>query len=246
MKEVFLFDVDGVLCDRGQKIDPEFKQWFLDFISNREFCFITGSNREKTIEQLGQDLVDKCRISFHCMGNNIWIDGRERSINQFFLKSEELDYLENLVKQHTFTKKFGPHIEIRKGSINFSIPGKGASEADRKLYSKFDNAFKDRITIIKKFTKMFPRFEAYLGGEVSIDICLAGCNKSQIMSLLPPWNKLYFFGDRCEEYGIDFPLTRNFAKMTKDDVVENKKRYVWEYFQIDNGYHETWDILKVL
>lgn len=246
MNSIFLFDVDGVLCDRGQKIDPQFKHWFTQFISNKEFCFITGSNREKTIEQLGKDLTDKCKISFHCMGNNIWIDGFEKSINQFILKPEELDFLETLVKEHPFSKKFGPHIDIRKGSVNFSIVGKNASEEDRNLYSRFDKLFNDRINIIKKFTRMFPRFDAYLGGEVSIDICLTTCNKSQVMSLLPPHDKLYFFGDRCYEYGIDSPLSHFFTKLTKDDVVANIERYPWEYFQIDNGFQETWDILKVL
>lgn len=246
MNEIFLFDVDGVLCDRGQKVNIEFKQWFLHFINGREFCFITGSNRDKTIDQLGLDLVEKCRMSFHCMGNNIWIDGSERSINQFILKQEEIDYLIDLSKRHNFPRKSGPHIDFRKGSINFSIPGKNASQEDRKLYSQFDREFNDRINIIKKFTKKFPRYEAYLGGEISIDICLADCNKSQIISLLPPWSKLYFFGDRCEIYGIDHPLAHMFTKFTKEDLINNKERYNWEYFHIKDGFHETWEILKLL
>ena len=226
MKQIFLFDVDGVLCDRGQKIDPAFHGWFSQFIRDKEFFFVTGSGREKTIEQLGVDLVNKCRISFHCMGNNIWIDNREISINQFVLKHEELHFLESLVNNHFFAKKTGSHIEYRKGSVNFSIVGKNASLEDRKLYSNFDKAFSDRLNIIKEITTKFPRLEAYLGGDVSIDICLQGCNKSQITTMLPPNDKIYFFGDRCYEYGIDYPIAKYFTKMSIEDLQQKEKRYM--------------------
>ena len=247
MKQIFLFDVDGVLCDRGQKIDPSFQLWFKQFIEGKDFFFVTGSGREKTIEQLGNEIVDKCRISYHCMGNNIWIDGREISVNQFVLKKEELELLENLVNNHNFPKKTGSHIDYRKGSINFSIVGRNASIEDRKIYMHFDKVFNDRIRIIDKITKKFPRLEAYLGGDVSVDICLQGGNKSQVMQMLPPYDKIYFFGDRCDKLGIDYPLTKYFTKMTLDQLQSSDaKRYPYEYFQIDKGYMQTWDILKVI
>lgn len=247
MKQIFLFDVDGVLCDRGQKIDPSFQDWFKQFIEGKDFFFVTGSSREKTIEQLGNEIVEKCRISYHCMGNNIWIDGREICINQFVLKKEELEYLENLANNHFFPKKKGPHIDYRKGSVNFSIVGRDASIEDRKQYTQLDKVSNDRIKIIEKFTKKFPRLEAYLGGDVSIDICLQGANKSQVMEMLPPYDKIYFFGDRCYRLGIDYPLTKYFTKMTVKQVQSSdEKRYPYEYFQINEGYMQTWDILKVL
>lgn len=246
MKQLYLFDVDGVLCDRGQKIDPSFHQWFSQFVEGKDFFFITGSGRDKTIDQLGQDIVSKCRISYHCMGNNIWIDNREVSINQFTLKNEELLFLEDVVKEHSFARKTGSHIEYRKGSVNFSIVGKNASTEDRKLYANYDKAFNDRIRIIKQIHKHFPRFDAYLGGDVSIDICLQGCNKSQILTMLVPYDRLYFFGDRCYDYGIDNPIAKYFTEKSIEDVKNNVSHHPWEYFQIDNGYMQTWDILKLL
>ena len=247
MNIIYLFDVDGVLCDRGKKIEPDFKQWFLDWTNNKTFYYLTGSGREKTIDQLGNDLVSKTRISYHCLSNNIWIDDREVCINQFTLKSEELDFLEEYIKNSPFGTKTGNHIDFRKGSINFSIVGKNASESARKSYQLFDKTSRDREKFIKLFTAKFPRFEAYQGGDVSVDICLHNCNKSQVLTLLPPCDKLLFFGDRCMPGGIDYPLARMFTPALHDDVTSNvSDKYRWKYFQIDNGCKQTWEILKQL
>lgn len=247
MNILYLFDVDGVLCDRGQKIEPEFKEWFLNWTTNKNFYYLTGSGREKTIDQLGYDLVTKTRISYHCMSNNIWIDDREVCINQFTLKTDELKFLEEYVKNSPFNTKTGNHIDFRKGSINFSVVGKNANESARKSYKLYDNIHKDRETFIKLFTAKFPRFEAYKGGDVSIDICLHGCNKSQVLTLLPPYDKIFFFGDRCKTGGIDFPLAQMFTTADYENVAGNiSDKYKCKYFQIDNGYKQTWEILKLL
>lgn len=247
MNTLYLFDVDGVLCDRGQKIDPEFKQWFSVWGETKDFYYLTGSGRQKTIDQLGRDLVLKTRISYHCMGNNIWIDDREININQFTLKKEELDFLVEYVEDSSFTIKTGNHIDYRKGSINFSVVGRNATEEERKNYQHFDETHKDRENFINLFTAAFPRFEAYKGGDVSIDICLHSCNKSQVLTLLPPNEKIFFFGDRCKPSGIDYPLAKMCTRANFEDIQANlADMYMYKYFQIDDGYKQTWEILKQL
>ena len=52
----FIFDVDGTLTPSRRQIEPDFLQFFLDFVDNHEVYLVTGSNREKTIEQIGVDL----------------------------------------------------------------------------------------------------------------------------------------------------------------------------------------------
>ncbi len=246
MKTLYLFDVDGVLCDSGQKINDQFKSWFLSWVQDKQFFFITGSDRSKTIEQLGVDLVQKCTIGYHCLGNNIWIEDKEVSINQFLLKPEELNFLESAVKRSPYTSKTGNHIEYRKGSINFSVVGKNATLEERQRYKFYDKISNERLKIINSFTKQFPRFDAYLGGDISIDICLKGANKFQVLTMLPPNDKLYFFGDRCYPNGIDFPLSQHFTGMTITKIQQSSERYRNEYFQINDGYKETWNILKLL
>lgn len=223
-----IFDVDGVICDRGKKIDPEFREWLKDYLKDKKFHWVTGSIKDRTVEQIGQDLYDMCPLSFHCLGNQIWLQDHEVLINQFTLTKDESDVLLEFIENSVFPYKIGQHIEQRKGSINFSIPGRLAQEQDRQEYIKFDNEHNERISIVKKIEETFPRLHAYVGGDVSIDICLKHCNKGQVISWIG--NPAIFFGDRMDQYGIDVPL----------------RDCVSDYIHIKNGYKETWEILKSL
>ena len=64
----------------------------------------------------------------------------------------------------------------------------------------------------------FPKLEASIGGEISVDIHPKGQDKSQILKDLE--GDIMFFGDRCEPGGNDYPI----AKKIKDThVVHNVK-----------------------
>jgi phosphomannomutase len=229
----YVFDVDGVLCDRNEYIDTEFKEWFNDWANGKTIYFITGSERHRTIEQIGIEIVNKAKISFHCLGNSIWISNREFLINQIELFDIEYNFLLDILNNSKFEVKTGNHIEIRKGSVNFSIVGRNADREQRKIYSNYDKLYNERLSIVQKIKDTFPRLDAFLGGDVSIDICLRGADKSQCRRLIEE-RELYFFGDRCYKNGIDEP----FAKMCQGGVMQA--------FQINNGYNETWNILKTL
>ena len=122
----YVFDVDGVLCDIGETINSEFKDWFLNWISDKRYYLVTGSDKEKTIQQVGQEIFDKASISFNCLGNSIWIDGTETKINQFSLYPDELLGFEEIINSSEYPNKFGKHIEIRHGSVNISTVGRNA------------------------------------------------------------------------------------------------------------------------
>lgn len=235
MKYVYGFDVDGVLCDRGKTIDKEFKEWFLNWSVDKEYYIITGSHREKTILQISEQIVKNAKLAFHCLGNSIWIDDHEVVVNNFLFKEEELDFLNNCILQSNFSIKTGNHFDYRKGSVNFSIIGKNASHEQRLQYVQYDEQSKERIQIIEKFTKRFPRFDAFIGGDVSIDICLTGANKKLILNLCDFRDCVFhYFGDRCFKYGADYPLR----------LALERTKHVWH--QINNGYSETKDILERL
>lgn len=233
MKKTFIFDVDGVLCDRNHKIDLKFKEWFLDWSQDKTYYIITGSNREKTISQIGEEILLNAQISFHCLGNNIWMQDREVTVNHINLKKEEIDFLNQLINESKFYIKTGNHIEMRKGSINFSIIGKNATQEQRNKYVKYDAHFKERIEIIKHIKQTIPRLEAYIGGDVSVDICLRGANKGQILNLINvAETEINFFGDRCFAYGVDYPVVNSLSKLQH------------KIFNISLGYKETLKILK--
>lgn len=235
MNAIYIFDVDGVLCDRGQAIDPIFKNWFLEWSKDKTYYIVTGSTREKTISQIGEEILLNSVISLHCLGNNIWIKDHEVCVNKIELKPIEEQFLMNKVKESTYSIKTGNHLELRKGSINFSILGKNATQEQRLAYAAYDKQNLERFYIIKDFIKTFPRFEGFIGGDVSIDICLRGANKAQIFQYIDISKDTHFFGDRCFINGVDYPIFKNLSK-TQNGVSH----------QINDGYVETCKILKSL
>lgn len=220
----YIFDVDGVLCDTGCLIDPNFKEWFINWSKDKEYYLVTGGRRESTIMQVGIEIVSGAKMAFHCMSNHIVIDNeREFHINQITLTEEETNFLLSKARNSNC-------IDHRGGSINFSILGLNATVEEKLKYKLWDDINHERIDIIKEFTQLFPRFEAFIGGNASIDICLAECNKSQILQFINNMHDCIFFGDKCFEYGIDNPLA-NLCNWVYNEVIEV------------NGYKETWEKL---
>ena len=236
MKIFYVFDVDGVLCDRGCSIDINFKQWFLNWSKDKTYYIHTGSPREKTIGQIGQEICDNSKISFHCLGNSIWLNNIETIINEFTFNKEELDYFDKVLKSSSFNLRTGNHINKRSGSYNFSVVGRNANIEQRKSYIAYDKLTQERISIVKDIRERFPRLDAFLGGDISIDICLRGADKSNILNVLGwQWDKLYFFGDTIFPYGVDYPVYQIAGLGERNTMI-----------QIDNGYKQTQTILETL
>ena len=230
-----VFDVDGVLTDRGMPIDLEFQEWFIQWGKTHQYGLLTGSDREKSIHQIGEDIVNNASISCHCMGNHIFFEGEEYFLNQFSLTTDELSFIEQYVQNSPYTFKNGNHIAYRKGSINVSIAGRDCDDSIREHYRDFDTTTGERLNFIDQLTRKFPRLEGYLGGDTSIDICIRGGNKGnamQLISFLPCHGiqDVYFYGDRIYEGGIDYPVTHYLPE------------FAWT--QIDAGYHQIKGILE--
>ena len=68
----FIFDVDGTLTPSRQPIDDNFADFFLSFCTNNHVYLVTGSDKAKTIEQIGEKIYNKCRRVYQCNGNDVW------------------------------------------------------------------------------------------------------------------------------------------------------------------------------
>ena len=55
-KIAYAFDVDGTLTPSRGIIDKGFEKYFLEFCKNNKVFLITGSDHEKTIEQVGIEI----------------------------------------------------------------------------------------------------------------------------------------------------------------------------------------------
>ena len=73
----FIFDVDGTLTPSRGRIDPNFEKWFIDFCNKKDVYLATGSDYNKTLEQLGEDVMMAVARSYNCSGNSVWEKGVE-------------------------------------------------------------------------------------------------------------------------------------------------------------------------
>jgi len=245
MTAKFLFDVDGVLCDRGQPINDQFRWWLEDFLIDKEYYLVTGSPRNKTMEQIGERLTMGSKIGYHCLGNSIWTEnGFEVVINQFTFSENEFSHLKSFYMHSMYQAKqaWEDVIQYRSGSCNFSFVKRGASIEERQSYIDYDSRYHERTNFITQLNECFPRFDCYLGGDCSVDIVLRGANKARILRETDATGTVYFFGDRCDEYGIDKPLYDILHHLEE----EENELYDTHPFKVTGGYKETWEILKSL
>ena len=223
----FLFDVDGTLTDARKTIDQEFEQFMLRFVNEHECVIVTGSDRSKTLEQIGLQLTNAFEKVYHCSGNHVFIGSKEHHKNTWTLTQEQRNFLQEQLDKTDYPEKTGNHIEQRTGTANFSIVGRNADWDQRARYAEWDKHHMGRQLVSLAFNEVFDDVIAQVAGETSIDIFPIGCDKSQVLNNYKS-NKTIFFGDNCFPGGNDYSAAQASTK----------------YFQIDNGYRQTWKILK--
>ena len=225
----YVFDVDGTLSYSREVMPPHFRIWFLNWMKGKNVFIVTGSDRPKTIEQIGHEIVDNCTMVFQCAGNSVWRNGIEVATSSLNAPADMDTWLEAQVDFSKYPHKYGHHIEKRSGLINFSTVGRNAVGPERDHYFNWDCKEQERVSICEHFNKTFPGFEAELGGNTSIDIHLKGKNKAQVYDIIG--SPMVFFGDRIHVNGNDKPLA--------DKMVHPQDKW----YQVDGPY-TTEDILK--
>jgi len=206
----FLFDVDGTLTEPRQRMTEEFALFFSDWMEGKDVFLVSGSDFPKIKEQVPASIIDKCKGVFTCMGNELWEEGKNIYRNSLSLPKEVKTWLDEKVENSRFEKatRKPPHFEFRGGMVNFSVVGRGASNALRQYYYEWDEGKKERENIAEEFNKEFNKkynLEALVGGQISLDIQEIGKDKSQIIDHLD-YEEYVFFGDKCDEGGNDYSL----------------------------------------
>jgi phosphomannomutase len=229
----FVFDVDGTLTPSRQTIDPQFKEWFKSFISNNKVWLVTGSDYPKTVEQLGADITERVVTCYNCSGNDVWHQGKRVNAKSFEAPQELYNLMEGWLQSSPFKLRTGNHIENRMGTINFSIVGRNCTLEERKQYVQHDLNNRERETIAFQINSEFPNITATVGGETGIDIYRTGCDKSQILDDFDKKITTYFFGDKCEPGGNDWPLAKALKTQGYGGASFNVKdwRDTWERLQ---------------
>ena len=231
----YIFDVDGTLTPSRGVIDPKFQSLFKNFCSSHAVYLVTGSDRVKTVEQVGEDILDLCTKVYQCAGNDIWVGNKNISSYTIQVYQDMQDFFDHWVKTSEFKYKTGTHVEIRPGLINFSTIGRGATKEQRSEYVKYDSHTSERHMLATLFNTTFAKYNmtATIAGETGIDITEVGRDKAQIIHDFSPHDKLHFFGDKMNPGGNDYALALEIAN-SGGDVYHVK------------DWRETWTILKKL
>jgi phosphomannomutase len=96
----FAFDVDGTLTPSRQRVDPNFEQWFIDWMSivqgkGHSVLLVTGSDYDKTVEQLGSAITESVNYCCNCLGNHVLHKGQLIESYTFEPSSDLIRFLES-------------------------------------------------------------------------------------------------------------------------------------------------------
>lgn len=204
-----LFDVDGTLTDSRQLINEYFLMALKELSLSNVLYIVTGSDYEKTVEQLGKSFIeDYIAYCFNCSGNSIWEKGVEVYKSEWQPPQEIVSYLETVLAANPWDDKTGAHFDNRPGMLNFSILGRNANKLQRFAYELFDEEHKDRITMVEQFNNKFERSHnvvAQIAGKTGFDIYYKGSDKGQVLSYFKNV-PVSFFGDDTAPGGNDHSL----------------------------------------
>ena len=229
----FIFDVDGTLTPSRGIIDKEFGDFFKKFADKNHVYLVTGSDYDKTVEQCGEDIIMSVKRVYNCSGNDVWEKGKNIYTNEWHLPEEAEGWLLQELHYSNFPLRTGLHLEHRPGMCNFSVVGRNATLGERKLYVQHDESTRERNNVAINFKEKFLDIEAVVGGETGIDIYPIGSDKSQILKDFSQDDFIYFFGDRCEPGGNDYPIANAIREGERMGVP----------FQVD-GWKDTWSRLN--
>ena len=229
----FLFDVDGTLTPSRGRINEDFRLFMVDFCERHDCYIVTGSDQQKTIEQLGGYLYDRFKKQFQCNGNQVF----ENSVTpeyelEWTLPTQCKEWMEEKVLKSNFAFKTGNHIEERVGMANFSVVGRNANQTHRTSYVIWDTERDERLLLAREFNEKFAELgvQAQVGGETGLDVTPIGKDKSQVLEWFD--EDVYFFGDACYEGGNDYPLASAIIEKAQGSV-----------YNVDT-WKETWEKLK--
>ena len=203
----YIFDVDGTLTPSRKKIEHEFWAPFLIFCRHNHVSLVTGSDRQKTLEQLGLDICYTAKRVYNCSGSDVYEKDKNVYRDDWELPKKVENFLMDELAYSCFPIRNGNHIERRPGGVNFSILGRDNDPMlGREEYIKWDKERLEREDIADRIRNQFPDLTVALGGQTGLDIGPLGSDKSQILRDFSKDDDIHFFGDRIEEGGNDHTL----------------------------------------
>ena len=190
-------------------IELEFLHFFYEFSTCNDVYLVTGSDRDKTIEQVTPGIYNKAKRVYNCSGSDVYEGDVNVYRDDWDLPKDVQNHLENELLFSKFPVRNGDHIERRPGGVNFSILGRGLTcFVEREEYVKWDQRTNERKEMARRLKMKFPDLEVNIGGQTGLDLGPKGSDKSQILRDFRLGEQLVFFGDMMEEGQNDYALAK--------------------------------------
>ena len=183
------------------------------YATRNDVYLVTGSDRSKTLEQVGVDLYNTSKRVYNCSGSDVYEGDENVYRSDWDLPWDVERFLDDELDYSQFPMRNGNHIERRPGGVNFSVLGRAKDPFfGRSEYVKWDKDTNERSDIADRLRSNFPGLSVALGGQTGIDIGPYGSDKSQILRDFSKDDELHFFGDRMEKGGNDYSLAEAVKK----------------------------------
>ena len=232
MDKIYIFDVDGTLTPSRLRMTEEFAKFFDKWSSKNKYYLVTGSDLDKTKEQVPIAYIDRAGAIFTCCGNEMWLGNKQVLTKEFKPPEDLIKFLWDKVNNSVCPIRIGNHIEDRGSLLNFSVVGRDCNQEQREEYYKWDSSNGERKEIARTIGFRWPDLDAVIGGQISIDIYPKGNDKSQVLERIfdlhefadenEPSHEYIFIGDGIENGGNDYPLALLMDNMKNCDWYDTK------------------------
>ena len=72
----YIFDIDGTLTPSRLPIDKDFSKFFLNWMKDKNLYLVAGSDKYKTIEQVGEEIWLNVTRAYQSCGNAVYEKGK--------------------------------------------------------------------------------------------------------------------------------------------------------------------------
>jgi len=205
----YIFDVDGTLTEPRACINPEFRKRFtlwveLAQLDNNKVFLLTGSDKDKTIEQIGLELWELVDGSYQSCGNELYVGGELVKKSDWKMSDSLRISMKNEIRKSVWNGTAENNIEERVGMVNMTTIGRDCTLEQRKYYQEWDQQWRERESIVERLSQDYPDIEFAIGGQISIDVYPKGKDKSQVLNDME--GEVFFYGDSCQEGGNDYSI----------------------------------------
>jgi len=214
--KLLLFDLDGTLVKSTLKIERNMLDRLYKLKENYKICLVSGGTYEKMLNQINKE--NECLFDYIFSESGVITYKNKELIHTNNIKNVLTEYLLQeiinfvliYIANLDLPYKRGNFINFRKGSLYISPIGGDCSMEERTFFSEFDKINKIREKMVKILKKNFESYniDIMIGGQIGLVIHPKGWDKTYVFKIIniEEYDEIFFFGDRCEPNGNDYPL----------------------------------------